>query len=161
VWDAVWQPFGGLHSFTGSATLNARLPGQWFQSETLLHYNWHRSYDPNLGRYTQPDPLGFVDCPSVYGYAGGSPVIDVDPEGLWIGIVINFLRTCTVDGPSKAFLRYGNGRVIQVRCLKVPVCRVDFQPLPGTNNSSRLHLHIWPDMKTHWCLDPRGCGSAR
>jgi hypothetical protein len=31
VWDAVWQPFGGAHSITGSATLNARLPGQWFQ----------------------------------------------------------------------------------------------------------------------------------
>jgi RHS repeat-associated protein len=82
VWDAVWQPFGGAHSITGSATLNARLPGQWFQSETLLHYNWHRSYDPTLGRYTLPDPLGFVDGPSVYGYAGGSPLVSVDPFGL-------------------------------------------------------------------------------
>jgi RHS repeat-associated protein len=82
VWDAVWQPFGGAHSITGSATLNARLPGQWFQSETLLHYNWHRSYDPALGRYTQPDPLGFVDGPSVYGYVKGQPLALTDPEGL-------------------------------------------------------------------------------
>jgi RHS repeat-associated protein len=81
VWDAVWQPFGGAHSITGSATLNARLPGQWFQSETGLHYNWHRSYDPSLGRYTQPDPLGFVDGPSVYGYGLGSPLIFVDLTG--------------------------------------------------------------------------------
>ncbi len=22
---------------------------------------WHRHYDPTLGRYTQPDPLGFVE----------------------------------------------------------------------------------------------------
>ncbi len=81
VWDAVWQPFGGLHSLTGTGTLSARLPGQWFQAETGLHYNWHRSYDPTLGRYTQPDPLGFVDGPSVYGYAGGSPQVYVDPDG--------------------------------------------------------------------------------
>jgi RHS repeat-associated protein len=85
VWDAVWQPFGGAHSITGSATLNARLPGQWFQSETGLHYNWHRSYDPTLGRYTQPDPLGFVDGPSVYGYGRGSPLRYVDRDGLMSG----------------------------------------------------------------------------
>jgi RHS repeat-associated protein len=81
IWDAVWQPFGGLHSLSGTATLSARLPGQWFQTETGLHYNWHRSYDPTLGRYTQPDPLGFVDGPSVYGYAGGSPQRWVDKDG--------------------------------------------------------------------------------
>ena len=44
-------------------------------------YNWHRTYDPTLGRYTQADPLGFVDGPSVYGYARRSPVMKVDPDG--------------------------------------------------------------------------------
>jgi hypothetical protein len=34
VWDAVWQPWGGSHSITGTASLDARLPGQWFQAET-------------------------------------------------------------------------------------------------------------------------------
>jgi RHS repeat-associated protein len=82
MWTAVWQPWGGAHSITGTATLDTRFPGQWYQSETGLHYNWHRSYDPTIGRYTQPDPLGFVDGPSVYGYAGGMPQAAVDPEGL-------------------------------------------------------------------------------
>ena len=68
-------------TLTGAASLDARFPGQWFQAETGLHYNWHRSYDPTLGRYTQPDPLGFVDGPSVYGYAGGSPLRWVDQDG--------------------------------------------------------------------------------
>ncbi len=61
--------------------LDARFPGQWFQLESGLHYNWHRHYDPTLGRYTQPDPLGFVDGPSVYGYAKLNPQIHVDPSG--------------------------------------------------------------------------------
>jgi RHS repeat-associated protein len=52
---------------------------------TGLHYNWHRSYDPTLGRYTQPDPLGFVDGPSVYAYAGGLPQQAVHPDGRNIG----------------------------------------------------------------------------
>jgi RHS repeat-associated protein len=82
VWDAVWQPWGNAHTITGTAVLDARFPGQWFQLETGLDYNWHRSYDPSIGRYTQPDPLGFVDGPSVFGYARGAPQIFVDPHGL-------------------------------------------------------------------------------
>jgi RHS repeat-associated protein len=81
MWTAVWQPWGGAHSITGTATLDTRFPGQWYQSETGLHYNWHRSYDPTVGRYTQPDPLGFVDGPSVYGYAKGRPHMAVDKDG--------------------------------------------------------------------------------
>ena len=50
VWNAVWLPWGGVHAITGSASLDARLPGQWYQLETGLHYNWHRQYDPTLGR---------------------------------------------------------------------------------------------------------------
>ena len=84
VWDAVWQPWGGQHTITGTAVLDARFPGQWFQLETGLHYNWNRSYDPTIGRYTQPDPLGFVDGPSVYGYARGRPQTAVDPMGLQV-----------------------------------------------------------------------------
>jgi RHS repeat-associated protein len=81
VWDAVYKPFGEVYSITGSATLNLRFPGQYFLIESGLAYNWHRHYDPTLGRYTQPDPLEFVDGPSLYAYALSSPVMYVDPTG--------------------------------------------------------------------------------
>jgi len=86
-WQAEWLPWGepAPGSLTSAPALGLRFPGQWFQLETGLHYNWHRHYDPSLGRYTQPDPLGFVDGPSVYGYAGGNPLALVDPEGLQSG----------------------------------------------------------------------------
>jgi RHS repeat-associated protein len=87
VWDAVWQPWGNVHTVTGTAVLDARFPGQWFQLETGLHYNWHRSYDPTIGRYTQPDPLGFVDGPSVYGYARGAPQALVDRDGRFAFVI--------------------------------------------------------------------------
>jgi RHS repeat-associated protein len=82
VWDVIYTPWGAFHSATGAQTLNTRFPGQWFQLESGLHYNWHRHYDPSLGRYTQPDPLGFVDGPSVYAYAGNSPTAEIDFLGL-------------------------------------------------------------------------------
>jgi hypothetical protein len=46
-----------------------------------LHYNWHRHYDPSLGRYTQPDPLGFVDGPGVFAYARSNALRNIDPTG--------------------------------------------------------------------------------
>ena len=51
------------------------------RNQSALHYNWHRHYDPTLGRYTQTDPLGFVDGPSVFGYVRGSPAVLTDPTG--------------------------------------------------------------------------------
>jgi RHS repeat-associated protein len=75
------MPFGGAHSITGTLTQEHRLPGEWYQLEAGLHYNWHRHYDASIGRYTQPDPLGFVDGPSQYAYARSGPQMFVDPDG--------------------------------------------------------------------------------
>jgi RHS repeat-associated protein len=85
VWQAVWKPFGEEESITGSLTYDARFPGQWFQIESGLHWNWNRHYDPGTGRYVQPDPVGLMamlsDGPSIYGYARQSPLGWIDPNG--------------------------------------------------------------------------------
>jgi RHS repeat-associated protein len=65
VWQADYNPFGGVYSITGSATNNLRFPGQYFLMEDGLHYNWYRHYDPTIGRYIQPDPLRDVIATSV------------------------------------------------------------------------------------------------
>ena len=41
-------------AFKGEAVI---VVGQYYDEETGLHYNWHRYYDPNTGRYLSPDPL--------------------------------------------------------------------------------------------------------
>ncbi len=78
------QPFGGVHTSTGTP-MELRFPGQWFQSESGLHQNWMRDYDPTTGRYLQADPLGILDDPNVYGYARQNPGRYVDPNGLTVG----------------------------------------------------------------------------
>jgi RHS repeat-associated protein len=82
VWSAVWEPFGALYSLNGSVNLDARFPGQWYQLETGLHYNWHRHYDPTLGRYTQADPVGMPDGPNRFSYVRNNPLRFTDPFGL-------------------------------------------------------------------------------
>ena len=69
-----------------------RLPGQYADLETGLFDNGHRTYDPDSGRYLQPDPLGYPDGPDAYLYAGGDPVNRVDPQGLY-GMEVHYYMT--------------------------------------------------------------------
>jgi RHS repeat-associated protein len=84
VWTASYDPFGAVRTTTGTP-IPARFPGQWFQSESGLHQNWMRDYDPTTGRYLQADPLGLVDGASVYGYGGQNPMANTDPTGECFG----------------------------------------------------------------------------
>lgn len=81
VWSATYTPFDSVHTSTGALPPN-RFPGQWFQTESGLHQNWMRDYDPTTGRYIQADPLGLIDGASVYGYVGQNPGRWIDPLGL-------------------------------------------------------------------------------
>ncbi|PBC70647.1 RHS repeat-associated protein [Streptomyces sp. TLI_235] len=58
-----------------------RFPGQYFDAETRLHYNLHRYYDPDIARYTSPDPLGLAPAPNPEAYVG-NPHLVSDPLGL-------------------------------------------------------------------------------
>ncbi len=103
--DLAIVPWGTATSITGSESLNTRFPGQWYQLESGLNYNWHRHYDPTIGRYTQPDPLGFVDGSSIYAYAINSPINNVDRDGrnsITQGIVIGGRTGALICGPECA-----------------------------------------------------------
>ena len=62
-------------------------PGQYFGAETGLHYNWNRYYDPDIGRYLSPDPIGLEGGLNLYAYVNNDPVNWVDPEGLNAGAI--------------------------------------------------------------------------
>jgi len=60
---------------------NLRFQGQYLDRETGLHYNLFRYYDPECGRFTQPDPIGLAGGINLYQYAP-NPLSWIDPLGL-------------------------------------------------------------------------------
>jgi RHS repeat-associated protein len=83
VWSATYAPFGSADvqgEVTESAT-RCRLPGQYEDADTGLHYNYQRYYDPRIGRYLTPDPIGVDGGLNLYDYPR-DPINWVDPLGL-------------------------------------------------------------------------------
>lgn len=62
--------------------MNLRFPGQYYDEETGSHYNFHRDYGPNLGRYMQSDPIGVDGGVNFYAYVEARPVHLRDSLGL-------------------------------------------------------------------------------
>jgi RHS repeat-associated protein len=82
VWEASYKPFGeALINQNSVVENNFRFPGQYFDKETGLHYNYHRYYDPQTGRYLRPDPIGLNGGINLYAYVSNNPVNYIDPRG--------------------------------------------------------------------------------
>ena len=92
VWSADYKPFGQADVTVNTAENNFRLPGQYYDQETGLHYNYHRTYSPGVGRYLSPDPVSSTALQNLYGYAEDNPVGLIDPLGLWT-LAIDFSGT--------------------------------------------------------------------
>jgi RHS repeat-associated protein len=82
VWEGSHAPFGNTTVVTNTLGNNFRFPGQYFDTESGLHYNYHRYYDPSFGRYLSADPIGFIGGINLYAYANLNPINLIDPFGL-------------------------------------------------------------------------------
>jgi len=92
VWRWEGEAFGNTQAQElAGFDVNLRFPGQYFDQETNLHYNHHRYYDPELGRYITSDPIGLLAGLNTYSYVGQNSVGGYDPQGLvdGTGLLIN------------------------------------------------------------------------
>lgn len=88
VWSAQYETFGRalIPAAAGSANFpviasNLRLPGQYADEETDLHYNLRRYYDSDEGRYISVDPIGVGGGVNIFLYANADGINQIDPTG--------------------------------------------------------------------------------
>jgi RHS repeat-associated protein len=88
VWQGEFLPFGETYSISGTITNNLRFPGQYYDVETGLHYNWFRNYKPEVGRYLEKDISGIKRGTNhLYIYAKNNSLIYKDVMGLLCQVV--------------------------------------------------------------------------
>jgi RHS repeat-associated protein len=85
-WTWHSEPFGSSSpnenpSGVAAFKLNLRFPGQYYDVESGLHYNYFRDYDPQTGRYVMSDPIGINGGINTYGYANEAPLEYFDRFG--------------------------------------------------------------------------------
>lgn len=75
-----YGPYGEIGTLSGT---DFGFTGQRYDSELGLCYYKHRYYSPAIGRFLQPDPIGYTgEDFSLYTYVRNSPLRFTDPLGL-------------------------------------------------------------------------------
>jgi len=79
-----YDAFGNLLAPQASEDTNRYLfSTKEFDARSGLYYFGGRYYDPEIGRWLTPDPLGFVNGPNMYAYVDNNPINEIDPYGLF------------------------------------------------------------------------------
>ncbi|GAB2878963.1 RHS repeat domain-containing protein [Microbulbifer echini] len=82
VWSVAYKSYGNIAlAYENQVEQPIRFQGQYFDEETGLHYNRFRYYDPQVGEFTQQDPIGLLGGSNNYMYTP-NPLGWTDPLGL-------------------------------------------------------------------------------
>ncbi len=117
-WAANHERLSKANVTVDTLNFNTRFSGQHFDSESGLHYNYFRDYDPEIGRYIQSDPIGqlfgpvdpqrlviaslelgiptgFSNVNHLYEYAHSNPILYTDFIGESPGTFV-FIVVCGI-----------------------------------------------------------------
>jgi RHS repeat-associated protein len=102
-------------------TFNLRFPGQYFDAEIDISYNYLRDgYEAGIGRFTQPDPIGLKGGSNIYAYAEGNPLLHVDRLGLQAASSVIDIPYPGVGAGAGAGTGAGAGAILG-RCLGIGI----------------------------------------
>jgi len=88
VWSADYRPFGEVNETVETFVNNFRFAGQYYDSETGLHYNYFRYYDLITGRFVTADPIGLLGGANLFVLSMNNPVNLSDIFGLRTEVIV-------------------------------------------------------------------------
>ncbi|MET9220739.1 RHS repeat-associated core domain-containing protein [Streptomyces sp. NPDC003300] len=110
---ALWG--GGDGGRDDAADCPLRFPGQYYDAESGLHYNYERYYDPETARYLSPDPLGLDAGTDPYAYVL-NPLNWSDPRGLKGKCLVDLYHG-TTGGGLRGILANGVDTTFSTRAM--------------------------------------------
>ena len=99
-----YSPYGVTNDEGG---IPFKYTGQKYDSQSGLYYYKARWYDPETGRFLQPDPIGYGDGMNMYAYVSGDPVNFSDLSGRNLGGSLNCIGCFFADGSVGSSNRRG------------------------------------------------------
>ncbi|TFF07260.1 type IV secretion protein Rhs [Pseudomonas sp. JMN1] len=125
VWRATYQVWGNTVEEVREPYYieeqNLRFQGQYLDRETGLHFNTFRFYDPDVGRFTTPDPIGLLGGFNLYQYTP-NPFTWMDPLGLSCSSDAKKLGGRLGKAPSKDYRAHhivmSNSKDLRMRWLR-------------------------------------------
>jgi RHS repeat-associated protein len=81
LWRGQYSSWGEVTTTVAVTDCPIRFEGQWHDDETGLHYNRARYYDPAIGIFLSPDPIGLQGGANLFAYAPNATGW-TDPLGL-------------------------------------------------------------------------------
>lgn len=136
-----YSPFGEeiIYNSMGVASANSTLKNPWryaekrMDSETGLVFFGRRYYDPEIGRWISPDPLGKFDGPNPYAYVHNNPINNYDrfglstesyaPSGDYFYGDWEYIITCTGEYPNQYCIGVGHNVYDKGNSYHLPLIR--------------------------------------
>lgn len=160
IWKWEGEPFGSAPANEDPDgdgvrfSYSLRFPGQYFDAETGLHYNYFRDYEPHTGRYIESDPIGLGGGLNTFAYVNGNPVVRLDLFGLKANC------ECYATGPAGQYRLNPSTGKNEKECMYRCTCTCEGkknspEPFETKAHSNRFSSERW-DYGSGVCINQKG-----